>query len=211
MPRTCFCAACLSSVPVSRSLGLSYDVVQDDALCGGVRRARGGKPGSSGAAADRWRAVNTIEGGRLARSTRDIVGNGVVVTDFVESVREYVDKAEVCVVPLLSGSGMRLKILEAMARGKAIVSTPKGAEGIACHNGRDIMVAGSADEFVASVLTLLRDSLRRRELGAAAFRTVKQNYPWYSVGSHFVECYRMAVSTKAGGTAEVACGLSLTL
>ena len=93
-----------------------------------------------------------IVGGRPTRSTRDLAGNGVVVTGFVERVGEYVNKAEVCVVPLLSGSGMRLKILEAMARGKAIVSTPKGAEGIACHNGRDIMMlAGSTEEFVVSV------------------------------------------------------------
>jgi glycosyltransferase involved in cell wall biosynthesis len=135
-----------------------------------------------------------IVGGNPGASTRALAGNGIVVTGFVESVQEYLDKAEVCVVPLLSGSGMRLKILQAMARGKAIVSTTKGAEGIDCRHRQDIILADRPEEFAEAVVMLLGDPSQRRTLGATAFSNVKRKYSWDAVGSQFVECYRAAAS-----------------
>jgi polysaccharide biosynthesis protein PslH len=90
---------------------------------------------------------------------------GVVVTGTVDDVRPYVDEAALYVVPLRAGGGTRLKIFEALAMGKAVVSTTVGAEGLAVTPGRDVAIADRPDEFARSVIALLRDPARRHALG----------------------------------------------
>lgn len=136
-----------------------------------------------------------IVGGKPSRRTMDLEREGVVVTGFVRDVHDYVDRAEVVVVPLQTGSGMRLKILDAMSRGKAIVSTPKGAEGISCTNGRDIVLAAEPERFSDSVIELLRNPPRRRQLGDAATGLVRDHYSWKSVAAQLAACYQKAADS----------------
>lgn len=103
---------------------------------------------------------------------------GVTLTGFVEDIRPYVAAATVYVVPLLTGGGTRLKILEAMAMGKAVISTTLGCEGIHATADREIVLADSADNFAQQVVALLEDRARRDDLGQAARAFVERYFDW---------------------------------
>ena len=80
--------------------------------------------------------------------------SNIIVTGYVNSVDEYIEKCDVCVVPLFIGGGMRVKILECMAKGIPCVSTTIEAEGIEYTNNHDIMIADTSKEFVSSLQRL---------------------------------------------------------
>lgn len=101
---------------------------------------------------------------------------GVEFTGTVPDLRPIIAKAGMCVVPLRIGSGTRLKILEAGAMGKAMVSTPLGAEGLDFREGEDICIADDPAKFAALVLSLMRNPVRRSELGYRARQRVVQQY-----------------------------------
>ena len=105
----------------------------------------------------------------------------ITVTGYVEDVRPYIARAAVYVVPLRMGSGTRLKVLEAMAMGQAIVSTTLGCEGIALTPGREAVLADTAREFARRVVELLDDEERRRSLGQQARRLVEARYDWRAI------------------------------
>jgi glycosyltransferase involved in cell wall biosynthesis len=102
----------------------------------------------------------------------------VEVTGVVDDVRPWLDRADVVVVPLRIGGGTRLKILEAMAMGKAVVSTALGAEGLEVVPERDLLVADGAEALVAQISRLLDDPRLGRRIGAAARRLVTSRYGW---------------------------------
>jgi len=104
--------------------------------------------------------------------------DGITVTGFVPDVRPYVAAADVYVVPMRMGSGTRLKVLEAMVLGKALVSTTLGCEGYGLKPDEEIAVADDAEEFAERVVTLLRDPARRTGLGARAREFAVQRYDW---------------------------------
>ncbi len=124
-------------------------------------------------------------------------GAGVQVTGTVDDVRPYIAAAEVFVVPLRVGSGTRLKIFEALAMGKAVVSTPLGAEGLPIIAGEHFLCAPEADDFARTVVSLLRDPSRRRMLGAAGRRLVEMRFSWPRVVREFEALCEEAV-TKNG-------------
>jgi sugar transferase (PEP-CTERM/EpsH1 system associated) len=102
----------------------------------------------------------------------------VVLTGLVGDVRPYIAGAPVCVIPLRIGGGTRLKVLEAMAMGKAIVSTALGCEGLDLVPGQELIIADEPADFAAAVLSLLRDPERRERLGRAARRFAGSQYDW---------------------------------
>jgi polysaccharide biosynthesis protein PslH len=97
-------------------------------------------------------------------------------TGTLADVRMAIAKATVCVVPLRIGSGTRLKILEAAAMGKAVVSTSVGAEGLEFLNEEEIILSDKPWEFAGAVIGLLQDQARRRAIGLAARRRVEAQY-----------------------------------
>jgi sugar transferase (PEP-CTERM/EpsH1 system associated) len=106
---------------------------------------------------------------------------GVEVTGRVDDVREHIAKSAVYVVPIRIGGGTRLKIFEAMAMGKAVVSTTVGAEGLPVTDGQDIVIADEAPAFASAVVTLLRDADQRQRLEQAARDLVVTHYDWAAV------------------------------
>ena len=118
----------------------------------------------------------------------------VIVTGYVDDVRPYVRKAAVYVVPLRVGGGTRLKVLDAMAMGKAMVSTSIGCEGINVADGTHLVIADAPDDFARSVVALLNDPGRRRELSRAARARVEELYAWPVVGRQLLDAYRAAIS-----------------
>jgi glycosyltransferase involved in cell wall biosynthesis len=110
---------------------------------------------------------------------------GVRVTGTVDDVRPYVAEATVCVVPLRVGGGTRLKIFEALAMGKAVVSTTVGAEGLPLVPGTHFLQVDDPAGFADAVVALLRDPGRRRALGSAGRRLVEERYSWSQVAREF--------------------------
>ena len=110
---------------------------------------------------------------------------GVQITGTVDDVRPYVAEAAVYVVPLRIGGGTRLKIFEALAMGKAVVSTSVGAEGLPMTPGQHFLQADSPEDFAKAVLALLEDVPRRRAIGEAGRRLVEARYSWAQVGREF--------------------------
>ena len=113
------------------------------------------------------------------------LGARVQVTGTVDDVRPYVASAAVYVVPLRIGGGTRLKIFEALAMGKAVVSTTVGAEGLPLVTGRHFIAADDPASFADAVVSLLRDPDRRRSLGLAGRRLVETRYAWPQVAREF--------------------------
>jgi len=103
---------------------------------------------------------------------------GVTVTGFVPDVRPYIAASDVYVVPMRMGGGTRLKVLEAMVMGRAVVSTALGCEGYGLTPGREAIVADDPAAFAAGVVALLRDPLRRAVLGAQARDFAVSRYDW---------------------------------
>lgn len=111
--------------------------------------------------------------------------SAVRVTGRVEDIRPYIRNAAVYIVPLRIGSGTRLKIFEAMAMGKAVVSTSVGAEGLPVTPGENILLADQPEEFAGKVLELLRDADARLRLGCGARQVVEKQSGWQSVAAQF--------------------------
>lgn len=103
---------------------------------------------------------------------------GVIVTGRVEDVRPYIAGAQVYVAPLRMGSGTRLKLLEAMAMGAAIVSTRLGAEGLPVQSGRHLLLADTSADFAEAVIALLDAPAQRKALGQAARQLVEAEFDW---------------------------------
>jgi polysaccharide biosynthesis protein PslH len=127
---------------------------------------------------------------------------GVEFHGEVEDVRPYLDSASVVVVPLRIGGGSRLKILEALAAGKAVVSTTIGAEGLELTPGKDLVIADDPREFAGSVQKLLNDPGRRRQLGESGRRTVIAKYGWEEIARRLEEVWRR-LSRKENSVAQV--------
>jgi glycosyltransferase involved in cell wall biosynthesis len=119
---------------------------------------------------------------------------GATVTGMVPDVRPHVGEGAVVVVPLRVGGGTRLKIFEALAMGKAVVSTAIGAEGLPLVSGEHFLEADEPAAFAAAVVALLRDEARRHALGAAGRELVVERYSWDHVGREFARLCEEAVT-----------------
>lgn len=104
--------------------------------------------------------------------------DGVTVTGTVDDVRPYIKRANVFIVPLRIGGGSRLKILEAMAMKKPVVSTSVGAEGLDVTDGRELLIADTPEQFAEQIDMLLSDHGKARRLGEAGRTLVEQHYGW---------------------------------
>jgi glycosyltransferase involved in cell wall biosynthesis len=124
----------------------------------------------------------TVVGRNPTDRLRDIAArNGITVTGTVADVRPSIAEAAVYVVPLRAGGGTRLKIFEAFAMARPVVSTTVGAEGLGIGPGKHYVAADRPAEFAASVVALLRDPARRHQLGDAGRRLVESCYSWPTV------------------------------
>ena len=103
----------------------------------------------------------------------------------MDDVRPHIAKGSVYIVPLRIGGGTRLKIFEAMAMGKAVVSTTVGAEGLPVTTGQNVVIADEPARFAQAVVHLIRDVESRRRIEAEARRLVVERYDWSAVAGDF--------------------------
>jgi len=101
---------------------------------------------------------------------------GVEIAGYVPSMEPYYEKASVVVCPLLNGAGTRIKILDAMAHGKPVVSTTIGAEGLEVTNGENILIADDPNVFAQKCIDLLKNPAKREAIAASAYALVKEKY-----------------------------------
>jgi glycosyltransferase involved in cell wall biosynthesis len=120
----------------------------------------------------------------------------------VPSVADYLRAATVVIVPLRIGGGTRLKIFEAMAMAKAMVSTSIGAEGLDVTHGRDVVIADDAQSFAAGILQFLRDPALRRSCEQNAAELASR-YDWSQIARRFADVLRDAASSFRSGQGAV--------
>ena len=120
----------------------------------------------------------------------DLVEPGVVeVTGRVKDLEPYYERARLVIAPLRSGGGTRLKILEAMAYGRPVVSTRLGAEGLDILEGREITIADEPGDFAKGVLDLLSNSYGWLEQVQAARQRVERDFDWKIIAARLVHLY----------------------
>jgi glycosyltransferase involved in cell wall biosynthesis len=129
------------------------------------------------------------------RRVQKLASASVEITGSVPSVVEHLREAAVVVVPLRIGGGTRLKIYEAMAMGKAVVSTTVGAEGLDVRPGADIVLADNPADFAQAIVEMLEDSALRRRYESAAARTASQ-YGWPVIGDRFAAVLANVVESR---------------
>jgi sugar transferase (PEP-CTERM/EpsH1 system associated) len=121
---------------------------------------------------------------------------GVEITGYVPSVTEHLQRATLAVSPLLAGSGMQNKLLEAMACGTPVVATPRSTGGLAAQDGHHLMIAENASSFAEQVLRLLRDPGLRLWMGRNARRLVEERYSWELSVATLEKVYQGAMSAE---------------
>jgi glycosyltransferase involved in cell wall biosynthesis len=155
-----------------------------------------------------WPAVKAeVSGARLRlvgrnpdRRVQRWASSSIEVTGKVPSVLEHLHESAVVIVPLRIGGGTRLKIYEAMAAGKAVVSTTIGAEGLDVRNGKDIVLADDANAFAQAVILLLRDHELRKRYEKAAADTAAQ-FGWPAIGDQFSNILQAVIERRSKITA----------
>jgi len=140
-------------------------------------------------------AIFQIVGRNPHPKVNQLACDSVQVTGTVPSVADYLRESALVVVPLRIGGGTRLKIFEAMAMGKALVSTSIGAEGLDVQSGRDLVLADDARSFAEAIMLLLRDQTLRRHYERAAVELASQ-YDWSRVVQPFGDVLRAAIQSR---------------
>ncbi len=123
-------------------------------------------------------------------------GKSVQVLGLVPDIRDYLSRSAVLVVPLRIGGGMRLKLLEFFAAGKAVVSTSIGAEGNLAADGVHLLIRNGKDAFAAGILELLKNPDLRASLGKSARDLVTTEYSWDRIASEFESLYEEVTASR---------------
>ncbi len=117
-----------------------------------------------------------IAGRNFEKAAFDHKEKGIKVIGEVKSADAYMSDKAIMIVPLLSGSGMRIKIIEAMSKGKVVITTKVGAEGITYENGKDILIADDATHFANQIIRCLGNEDMIKQIGDNAIKTVEKYY-----------------------------------
>ncbi len=148
--------------------------------------------------------VFTIVGRNPAPAVRYLAAeSGVEVTGTVDDVRPYYSEALALVVPLRSGGGSRLKILESMAAGVPVISTSLGAEGIDITPSRNIILADNGGELIDATVSLCQDPVKRTQIIAGGRHLVQARYDWPILGDALFRLHYEIVERRAKAAASV--------
>lgn len=121
------------------------------------------------------------------------------VTGRVPSVTPFVDEAALVVLPIRLGGGMRVKLLEALAAGKAVVASPLAAAGLDVTDGKQLVLADTDEEFADAIVSLVGDAARRRGMGSAARAWALANLGWDSPVGAYEQLYRSMLASRGPG------------
>ncbi|MES2458151.1 MAG: glycosyltransferase family 4 protein [Bacteroidota bacterium] len=130
-----------------------------------------------------------IAGKHMQQEFFEYDSENLVVEGEVFDAVEFINSKAIMIVPLLSGSGMRVKIIEGMAMSKCIIATSMAAEGIRCVHGRDILIADTADEFYRSILQCITNPTKWRDIGEHARKTVERDHDINIISERILNIY----------------------
>ena len=120
-----------------------------------------------------------------------------VVTGTVDRVEPFIDEASLLALPIRLGGGMRVKLLEALAAGKAVVASPRAAAGLEVKSGDQLVLAESDEQFVEAIASLLTDAEARRRLGRRAREWALRNLTWEARARQYEEMYRSLLDSSS--------------
>jgi polysaccharide biosynthesis protein PslH len=137
-----------------------------------------------------------ILGPGARQSVLDRQGNGVEVLGMVDEVGPYLDRASAIVVPLRIGGGTRLKIVEALSKGKAVISTRLGAEGLDVVHDQSLLLADEPEDFANQVARVLADPELAARLGRAGRALMEEKYSWRSIVKGLESFYEARLAAR---------------
>lgn len=135
-----------------------------------------------------------IAGKHMQQHFYDYDSDNLVVEGEVFDAVEFMNSKAIMIVPLLSGSGMRVKIIEGMAMKKCIIATSYAAEGLNCENGKDILIADTADEFYRCILQCITHPNRWQEIGENARKTAERDHNLATISQRMLNVYQRLVN-----------------
>ncbi len=122
---------------------------------------------------------------------------GIRLTGWVDDIRPYIARSALFIVPIRIGGGTRMKIYEAMAMRKTVISTSVGAEGLPVTNGRNIIIEDDPACFSEKIVDFLKNRQNRKEIGSAAYTFVYKHFTWQRVAEEFSKiCKKTSISNN---------------
>jgi glycosyltransferase involved in cell wall biosynthesis len=131
-----------------------------------------------------------IAGRNMPKNILELANSNIEIVENVKDAKQFYQKHSIMLVPLLSGSGLRIKIIEGMAYGKAIVSTSIGAEGIKAISGEHLVLADSPEAFSIAVIQLLKNQVIRKDLEKNARKFAEEFFDNKRVVQELLEFYK---------------------
>jgi glycosyltransferase involved in cell wall biosynthesis len=144
----------------------------------------------------------TLVGRSDGVDTRSLMAPGVELVGEVPDIRPYINRAEVVAVPIRIGGGTRLKVVEALAMGRAAVSTALGCEGLAVLDREHLLIADDAPAFASRIFEAFESPALRDSLGRAGRRLVEGSYSWELAGARLESLYRQITRADTGPSME---------
>lgn len=138
----------------------------------------------------------TIVGRASDADRRSLTRPGVLVTGEVPDIRPYLRRATLVAVPVRMGGGTRLKVVEGLAMGKAMVSTSLGCEGVAVRDGEHLLIGDGAGEFATRIIECFANSALRDRLGSAGRRLTEEEYSWDLAGERLDAVYERVLGLR---------------
>lgn len=137
-------------------------------------------------------ATFTIAGRNPTHRIKKFAKNdpSIIITGYVDDIRSSIQQAEVYVCPIRDGGGTKLKLLDAMAMGKAIVSTSVGAEGLELKDGEHILIADDSASFASQILKIFNNLALRTDLANKSRELVEKRYSWEKIGKKLNLAYQ---------------------
>jgi len=132
-----------------------------------------------------------LAGREMPQSIKKLADDKLIVHGDVESAIDFMNQNDIMLVPLLSGSGMRVKIIEAMALGKIVITTSIGGEGIDYINGENLLIADTPNEFIHHVRELLKDPAKGNRISKNARKLVEEKYNNNMIIQNLVSFYEL--------------------
>ncbi len=120
----------------------------------------------------------------------------IIVTGYVEDIRGYLMAADVILEPIISGSGIKNKLLEAMSMGKAVVTNPLGCEGLNQNIRKNLLIGKNEEEIAQYTIGLLRNNEIREEIGRKNRKLIKKFYTWTKIIKMYEELYQTVLNSQ---------------
>ena len=138
-----------------------------------------------------------LAGRGMTKKLKNLDMNNVEIVGEVHSAKDFIVEHDIMIVPLLSGSGMRVKLIEGMALGKTIITTSIGAEGIDAENNKHLIIADTPEEFAAAITKCLNDTPFKESIGLEAQRLIASKYSNKSISSRMIYFFDQLIHASA--------------